>query len=154
MRAVTHFLFSIVCLLFFIPKLQPENIVLFSLIVLFATVFVDIDEPSSWIGKKTVWIAAPISWILGHRGIFHSLILPAIIFLTLHFFSYTEIGIAVVIGYGSHLAMDMLTPHGIYPLYPLQWRIQGPIRVGSLFEKVFVLFLSMSIGITLLFYLL
>ncbi len=154
MRAGTHILFSILCLFFFIPLFQPQNIILFSVIVLFATLFVDIDEPSSWIGRRVVWLAAPITWILGHRGLFHSLILPLILFLVFHFFRYTELGIAILLGYSSHLVMDMITPHGIYPFYPLRFRIQGPIPVGSLFEKAFAFLLFCIICLKLLFFLL
>lgn len=150
MRALTHLLFSIICILIYTEFYDVQHLFLFSGIVLFMTLFVDIDEPDSTIGKLFWIIAKPIKIILGHRGLFHSLILPVILFLWSYFFQMTELGIAVFLGYASHLVMDMLTPHGIYPLYPLSWRIRGPIRVGSAGEYFLTLLLGVAIFIRLL----
>jgi inner membrane protein len=150
MRALTHILFSVICILAYTEFFDVQNIFLFSGIVLFMTLFVDIDEPDSTIGKFLWIIAKPIKIILGHRGLFHSFILPAILFLWSYFFQMTEIGIAIFVGYSSHLVMDMITPHGIYPLYPLSWRIRGPIRVGSAGEYFLRVLLATAIFITLL----
>ena len=150
MRALTHLLFSIICILVYTKFYEVQHIFLFSAIVLFMTLFVDIDEPNSTIGKLFWIIAKPIKIVLGHRGLLHSFILPVILFLWFYFFRITEIGIAIFLGYTSHLVMDMLTPHGIYPLYPLSWRIRGPIRVGSVGEYFLTLLLAIAIIIRLL----
>ncbi len=110
---------------------------LFMIIVLFMTLFVDIDEPESKIGKLFWPVAYSIKWVLGHRGLFHSLIPPLLLFLVCKFIGWNEVAIAAFIGYSAHLGADMLTPHGIYPLYPIPWRIRGPIRVGSIGEYIF-----------------
>lgn len=140
MRAFTHLLFSVLGVLVFAKYFFIENYFLFFFIVLFTTLFVDIDEADSTIGKRLQPFSIIINAIFGHRGIFHTLLIPLPVFLTLHFFQYPEIANAIFLGYSSHLFMDMLTPAGIYPFYPLQWRIHGPIRVGSVFEWVLAAF--------------
>lgn len=74
---------------------------------------------------------------LKHRGIFHT-IWPVIIIVIINFivtkFSFISIA-ALALGYGSHLFVDMLTPFGIAPIYPLDSRrIRGPIKAGSTAE--------------------
>lgn len=136
MRARTHILFSVLCFLFYIDYFEIENIILFLVLLFFAALFPDIDEAGSTIGKKTQPFSNIINIICGHRGIFHSLLLPSATLLTLLFFQQTEAGIAIFIGYCSHLVMDMITPAGIYLFYPFSWKIRGPIPVNSFFEKV------------------
>ena len=53
-----------------------------------------------------------------HRGLTHSLIALALIVLLAAQLA-PELATAAAIGYGSHLALDMLTPWGIPLLYPL-----------------------------------
>lgn len=151
MRAFTHLLFSVLCVLVSAKYFFIENYFLFFFIVLFTTLFVDIDEADSTIGKKVRPLSTIINSIFGHRGIFHTLLIPVPIVLTLHFFQYPEIANAIFLGYSSHLFMDMLTPAGIYPLYPLKWRIHGPIRVGSVFEHVLAFAFFLLILFMLLF---
>ena len=136
MRARTHILFSVLCFLFYIDYFHVENILLFGFLLFFATLFPDIDEAGSTIGKKTQPFSNMINIICGHRGVFHSLLLPCTTMLTLLFFKQTESGIAIFIGYISHLVMDMITPAGIYLLYPFSFKIRGPIPVNSFFEKI------------------
>ncbi len=136
MRARTHLLFSAVCLLFYLDYFDVKNILLFSFLLFFATLFPDIDEAGSTIGKKTQPFSNIINVICGHRGVFHSLLLPCATALTLLFFQQREAAIAVFIGYVSHLVMDMITPAGIYLFYPFSWKIRGPIPVNSFFEKI------------------
>lgn len=151
MRAFTHLLFSVLCVLVYAKYLTIENYFLFSFIVLFTTLFVDIDEEDSTMGKRLQPFSTIIQSIFGHRGIFHTLLIPVPIFLTLYFFQYPELANAILLGYSSHLVMDALTPAGIYPFYPLHWRIHGPIRVGSVFEYILAAFLFCFI-IFLLFF--
>ena len=150
MRAPTHILFAVVCFLIYSSYYDITHPILFLSIVLFMTLFVDIDEPDSKIGKFFSPIAHTIKWILGHRGLFHSLIPPLLLFLVCKFIGWNEIAVAAFLGYAAHLVADMLTPHGIYPLYPIPWRIRGPIRVGSIGEYIFAAMLLVVITIKLL----
>lgn len=151
MLAFTHLLFSVLCVLVYAKYLTIENYFLFFFIVLFTTLFVDIDEEDSTMGKRLQPFSTIIKSIFGHRGIFHTLLIPVPIFLTLHFFQYPEIANAIFLGYSSHLFMDMLTPAGIYLFYPMKWRIHGLIRVGSVLEWVLAFAFFLLILFTLLF---
>ncbi|MBI5073256.1 metal-dependent hydrolase [Candidatus Woesearchaeota archaeon] len=150
MRARTHILFSVLCLLFYVDYVEVKHILLFSFLLFFAALFPDIDEAGSAIGKKTKPFSNIINIICGHRGVFHSLLLPSAAALTLLFFQQTEAAVAVFIGYVSHLVMDMITPAGIYLFYPFRWKIRGPIPVNSFFEKMLFWTFIVIISIKLL----
>lgn len=150
MRGQTHLLFAFVCFLIYKSYYDITYPVLFVSIVLFMALFVDIDEPDSKIGKFFWPLAHSVKWVLGHRGLFHSLIPPLLLFLVCKFVGWNEVAVAIFIGYTSHLIADMITPHGVYLLYPIPWRIRGPIRVGSLGEYLFAGMLLMVIAIKLL----
>jgi membrane-bound metal-dependent hydrolase YbcI (DUF457 family) len=57
----------------------------------------------------------------------------------------------VVLGYCSHLAIDSLTPHGVFYLYPLHgFHVKGFVKVGGLVEMG--LFVGMVVSLALLFF--
>lgn len=151
MRVVTHLAFTFVCFLFYLDYIDVHNPVLFAAIALFMTLFVDIDEPESTIGKRFWLFAKVTNFIFGHRGLLHSLLVPILFFCIFIFFQQQEIAYAVVLGYISHLVMDMITPAGIFPLYPLKWRIHGPIKGCSFVEYVMAFTLLAIIIFKLLF---
>jgi len=106
--------------------------------VLLGALLPDIDEPRSFIGRR-LWVLSRIIRLfdiflrqggksfLGHRGAFHSL-LPIVLFGGLYFgidqasITYSdEIQLfiqGIIIGYLSHLLLDLLTNRGIPLLYP------------------------------------
>ena len=77
----------------------------------------------------------PFRSLLSHRGFLHSFIFLVIASAFLSLFSF-QFAAAFFLGYVSHLASDALTPHGIYPFWPSSKRISGPIKVGSILEKI------------------
>ena len=121
------------------------------LIVLFFSVFPDIDERRSKIGKKTKLVSGIINFIFGHRGLVHTIYIPLILFFIFYNMN-KEMGIAVLAGYFSHLFLDALTKIGITPLYPIiNKRIDGFVKTNSLLEKIFflvVIFLDLRILLT------
>ena len=65
----------------------------------------------------------------------------------------SEIGIAIFLGYFSHLIADALTKNGIKPFYPLlNMKINGFFRTNSLLEKIFFLILVILDVVLLLRY--
>lgn len=91
----------------------------------------DIDHPQSWAGRKVRVISVPLSLLVGHRGITHSL-LAVVAGLALLATMTTQWMVApVVVGYLSHLAADGLTPSGVPLLWPskrrftLNWCVTG-----------------------------
>ena len=119
-----------------LPSLDP---VYLSLVVA-GSLLPDIDHPKSWVGRRTRPISTAIASTFSHRGITHSAI--AVIGLTtllLHA-GYRRGGVsALVIGYLSHLAADMLTPRGLRLAWPLRRTWGIPLcRTDSAMEPVIV----------------
>ena len=146
----THIIFSIFCIVLASKFLEIPNIAIFSVIVLFFTLLPDIDEDQSTLGRRIKPISFLIEKILGHRGIFHSFIVPALIFVGFYFLGIPIYGIAAALGYMSHLTMDAITSCGIHPFWPFPFRIHGPIRTGSVLEHL--VFMLIIFGILLLIF--
>lgn len=145
MMYYTHLAFGFLVSLLAIDFLNIKNKLLFVLIAIFFSIFPDIDERKSKIGKKYRKISWIINFIFGHRGFFHSIFIPLILFFVLYNIN-NEMGIAVLVGYFSHLFMDALTKNGIRPLYPLiNKRINGFIKTNSIIEKMFFLIIILLI---------
>lgn len=139
MRFRTHVAFSLLVFIFLIKRFSFENKYLFLGVMLFFTALPDIDYYKSKIGRKAKPFSYIINFIFKHRGLFHSLIVPFIIFLVIYVFS-VELAFAALIGYLSHLLMDCFNPKGIMPLYPFsKKRIRGFIRIGSWLENLLFL---------------
>ena len=141
----THLAFSFLIGLYIIDFLKIKNQILFMLILLFFSVFPDIDESSSKIFKKL----KPFSYIAilsGHRNIFHTIYFPIAIAGILFIFNLKLLSLAVLIGYLLHLLLDMFTKKGINLFYPItKKRIKGFIKVGSLIEKIIFIILIILI---------
>jgi inner membrane protein len=117
--------------------------------VIVGSLLPDIDHPKSWVGRRTRPISTVIASTFSHRGITHSAI--AVIGLTallLHA-GYRRAAVsAVIVGYLSHLAADMLTPQGLRLAWPLRRTWGIPLcRTDSVMEPVIVT--AMAGGVTL-----
>lgn len=147
----THLAFSFLIGLYIIDFLKIKNQILFVIILLFFSIFPDIDESSSRIFKKL----RPFSYLavlLGHRSILHTVYFPLAIALVLFIFDMKLLSLAVLIGYLSHLFLDLITKRGITLFYPLtKKRIKGFIKVGSLIETIFFVILIVLIVYKLIF---
>lgn len=141
MMHYTHIAFGLLLSLLYIEIFIVENKLLFIFIVLLFSLLPDIDETRSRIGRKNKLASKTINFIFGHRGLFHTIYIPLLLFLILILFNVKIIiGTAVFIGYLSHLFLDAITRQGIRPFYPLyNKRINGFIKTNSIFEKVFFL---------------
>lgn len=151
MMYYTHLAFGLLVGMLSLDFFNIKNKILFMLIVLFFSVFPDIDERRSKIGKKTKLVSGIINFIFGHRGLVHTIYIPLILFFIFYNMN-KEIGIAVLAGYFSHLFLDALTKIGITPLYPIiNKRIDGFVKTNSLLEKIFfsvIVFLDLCILLT------
>jgi len=152
MMYYTHLAFGLLVSLIALKFLAIKNQILFILIVLLFSILPDIDETRSKIGRKNKLISKTINFAFGHRGLIHTIYIPLIIFLIFDLINF-EIAIATLIGYFSHLFSDALTKRGIRPLYPLiNKRLNGPIRTGSLFEKIlFLIIVLLTLWLTITF---
>lgn len=70
-----------------------------------------------------------------HRGVTHSLLATAAVGLVVSRLTGTTIWVPFLVGYGSHLALDMLTPEGAPLLWPLKTHVRFPLaRTGGLVD--------------------
>lgn len=102
----------------------------------------DIDHPNSWIGRRFLPISLPLSAIVGHRGVTHSLIaVIAISFLILNYSSLAGTWVlAFAVGYLSHLGGDFISNSGIPALWPVRRRFSlHLINTGGASEVIFML---------------
>tara|TARA_Y100000034_G_scaffold128943_1_gene184477 strand:+ start:644 stop:1102 length:459 start_codon:yes stop_codon:yes gene_type:complete len=149
----THLAFGIFIALLAIDFFNIQNKLFFILIVIMFSVFPDIDERKSKMGRENKIISTIINFMFGHRGFIHSIYIPLILYLVFYYIN-KEIGIAVLTGYFSHLFTDALTKQGIRPLAPLiNKKINGMIKTNSLLEKTFFLIITLLILYLLLIYL-
>ncbi|MFH1850363.1 MAG: metal-dependent hydrolase [archaeon] len=101
-------------------------------IVLVTSLLPDIDHPKSKAGKYV----KPISFLFRHRGFFHTPIFLAILLFVIDAL-YPPAFIPVFIGYGSHMALDMITQKGIMPFHPISsYRLKGFVRTGTWVETL------------------
>ncbi len=145
MMYYTHLAFGIFIALLAIDFFNIQNKLFFILIVIIFSIFPDIDEKKSKIGRENKIISTIINFMFGHRGFIHSIYIPLILYLVFYYIN-KEIGVAVLTGYFSHLFMDALTKQGIRPLAPLiNKKINGLIKTNSLLEKIFFLIIILLI---------
>lgn len=134
--------------------------------VLAGSVLPDIDEPQSYIGRKTsvkmgnkrIGVSSIIKGIFGHRGFTHSLLATLIVFipyllLLKHSLSLKEtslfltFGINLLMGLGFgylfHIIGDMFSKSGVPLLMPFyNKKIAIPIYTTNKFSEKVVFFLS------------
>mgnify|MGYP001205586075 FL=1 len=124
------------------------------LFALFGSILPDIDNHNSKIGRKLPGFSRVAEFLLGHRGLYHSLLGCAVtlflFFLVFRAFSISGTNCylaAIAIGFLSHLVMDTLTTKGIHwfrPFYKL-W-IRGPFDTGSWVDTAFTISFLILIG--------
>jgi len=88
----------------------------------------DIDHPSSKVGKKVKPVSVVINQVFGHRGFTHTILAFLLFVLGLFLLVgvipvayqgyYFPFALGLMIGYASHLVLDMMTVSGVPLLYP------------------------------------
>lgn len=83
--------------------------------VVLGSLLPDIDEPESYIGKRTLFIADVLKSCFGHRGMLHRFIVPFSLLVVAIFLSlpYSLFVFGVFFGYLFHILGDMLTKGGV-----------------------------------------
>lgn len=150
MTAEGHLLFSVACAIFakkaeLTPALASGDWWHIIPGALLTALLPDIDHPKSVLGQRLRWISRPIARAFGHRGFTHSLLAIA---AGIYFIRYqlpadwpipTDAYHAMLIGYLSHIAADMLTSAGVPLLWPCRWRFCIPLlnsQKGNQLERV------------------
>ncbi|MEO0837423.1 MAG: metal-dependent hydrolase [Cyanobacteria bacterium J06643_5] len=106
----------------------------------------NLDHPKSVLGRKLWFISYPLSAVVGHRGITHSLLATVFMVITLilvtalpEYNAYRWAIAPLCVGYLSHIAGDMLTPSGVPLFYPKKKKYSLNIfRTGDWKETVVV----------------
>lgn len=101
----------------------------------------DIDHPKSWLGRRLFFVSLPLTLIIGHRGLTHSLLAVVILgsLLTMYGAMGSYLVASVWIGYLTHILGDFLTKGGIPVFWPLKRRFSLPVvTTGSAFEFLLV----------------
>ncbi len=100
----------------------------------------DLDHPKSWVGHRLRPFSTVAAGILGHRGVTHSAVAVLALGVLLLHAGYRRNAVsALVVGYMSHLAADMLTPQGLRLAWPLRRSWSLPVcRTGSPVEALIV----------------
>ncbi len=141
----THLAFGFLVSLIVMRLLNINEILLFLFVALFFSIFPDIDNNDSKIGRRH----KIISRIFRHRGILHTVFPILVLVMIAWYLNFNIIAIAIITGYGSHLFIDGFTKAGINFLYPVsKLRISGFILTGSFVELILFLIL---LGIDLLY---
>lgn len=83
----------------------------------FGALLPDIDHPKSFIGNKVPIVSDMLYNTIGHRTLTHSLIFAFVVGIIGMIFNLW-IGIGLTLGVVSHIALDMIGPHGVAFLYP------------------------------------
>lgn len=126
---------------------SPTEIAILLASSLLGSVLPDIDHPKSWLGRRLIIISLPLSALVGHRGVTHSMAALALIFaggfwglsqvsLDSNLWALSVVGLCL--GYASHLFGDWASNSGIPLLWPRKKRYRSPVTffTGSLDEKV------------------
>ena len=156
MLAKTHALFSFLLGSIFLYYFEIPYQAIFLILIVLSSYLPDIDTPQSKLGKSLFFISYPLKFIFGHRKLFHSIFIPLILFgLLANFLDLFYLGLAIFLGYFTHLIGDAFSKEGIMFLYPIsKFKLNGFFKVGGNFEMFLAsLFLIIDFLIILFYFL-
>lgn len=119
-----------------------KNHIVFVSVLIIASLFPDVDSPTSKIGRNG--FSKTFSAFFKHRGVVHSIFFMALIYFFL-LGIWRIAALPFLIGYSTHLFLDLLTPRGLRLFWPFKFRIKGFVKSGGLFEIfIFVILLVLN----------
>ena len=135
MMGKTHMAFGFLAGMLAFPAFNANWLSFIPLTILGA-LFPDVDHENSKINRiipVTRWVPK----FFKHRGFFHSIFPPLIIYGIFHYASLDNIGLPLMIGYIAHLASDCITRTGCNLLHPItNFRISGFIMTDGIMELI------------------
>ena len=147
----THLAFGVLSALLVMPFVSTANKYLFFFFVLVGSLLPDVDTPHSKFGRKLGVISKFFAAVAGHRTIFHSLLFAILIPGVVWYFVSKPYGVALFIGYLSHLMMDAITKSGINFLHPFATlRVKGFVETGSVTETFCLIVIILLILVKIL----
>jgi len=142
----THLAFGLFVALVAMPFVTTGNKIVFVVLAMVASLLPDIDEPNSKISNQIPVLPKILSLFVKHRGIFHTLFLALLIPGVVWYFVGHSYGVAIFVGYMSHLLIDGMTLSGINFLHPVsKLHVSGFIKTGGAGE--WVVFFLIIVGI-------
>jgi len=126
----THLAMGLAVALYFVGKVTHPLV--FIPVVLFASLFPDIDSGFSYLGKKPIF--KPVQMVSSHRGVIHSYTLAIFLSIVLAFV-YPIVALPFFLGYSFHLFADTFTVQGVKPFWPLKNISKGSVAVGGKIDK-------------------
>lgn len=109
----------------------------------------DIDEPNSYIGRRSLGIAKQVKKAFGHRGFTHSLLAWGAITAVLLLQHFSPFTLGLCLGYAFHVLADYCSSQGVPLLWPFskkRYRFIVTYRTSSFFETLlFYCFLALFI---------
>lgn len=142
---------------FILSKLVDPQIYLLSASFL-GSIILDIDEPKSYIGRRTKILSHILKFVLKHRGLIHSFLgaflLSSILSGIVYNYGLNKgLILFFIIGCLTHLILDLFSDEGVplfYPFIKKRYKIKI-FKTGGFLEKIFRLGLYF-VGIYLVFY--
>lgn len=122
--------------------LQNMSIVVLAIFSLVGSYCPDVDMLHSKLGKK-FWLLAVL---LKHRGITHTLLLPALLGMLVHFKLHgaglwPEILCGIMVGWIAHIIADMFNRKGVpifWPIFPKRVHVAA-VETGTSQEIIFMI---------------
>ena len=132
------------------PFVWPDQPWMFIALVSLGGLLPDVDHEKSKI-NKWVPVTRIVPLFFRHRGFFHSVFPMLFIGGGLWYADFPFQGLAVAIGYASHLLSDCCTREGCNLLHPIStFRVQGPFTTGTIIETMLFLAVSGLLGAVVL----
>ena len=147
----THLAFGFLAGLASLKFVNSGNIYIFFACVLLGALLPDIDTPRSKVGSNFGIISKLIKAVFGHRGVVHTIWGMIVICGLFWLFISRNYGIALTIGFFSHLLIDSMTKKGINFLHPFsKAKISGFIETGTAAELALLIVIVVFITIMIL----
>ena len=134
-----------------IPPTLPI-VTAYTLGIFLGTILPDIDEPNSYVGKRSFFVSDIFSTFVRHRGVTHFLFAPVVIWWVgtmLENYLLELLFKSIALGWLSHLLGDLLVGNGVkgflFPIYSGRITFYPKMNfvvVGGLFEFVLQILFS------------
>ena len=135
MMGRTHMAVGFLAGILMFPVFGANWLVFIPLVVL-GSLFPDVDHKNSKI-NRLLPITRWVPMVFKHRGFFHSIFPPVLLYAGFHYAQLDVVGIPLTIGYLTHLGSDCLTRMGCNLLHPISnFRIQGFMHTNGLMELI------------------
>lgn len=133
----THIAFSFLIGIILSKIISITHPINYFIFILIGTLIPDLDHPESKLGNKIKLFSRTIEILFGRRGLMHTIYFSLLIPGFLYLFLNQEYGLAMFVGYISHLVLDGFTKEGVNILQPLSnLSLFGFIKTGGILENI------------------